>query len=53
VRLLFDQELEAKVINGRKLGGKELQTYFEVRSWCVLCCVLFRCALCNCLLFHT
>ena len=31
MRLLFDEELEAKVINGRKLGGKELQTYFEVR----------------------
>lgn len=30
VRILFDQELDAKVINGRKLSGKELQTYFEV-----------------------
>eukprot|EP01032_Pedospumella_encystans_P009521 gene9521-11199_t len=30
VRLLFDQELEAKLINGRKLGGRELQTYFQV-----------------------
>lgn len=30
VRILFDAELGAKVINGRKLSGKELQTYFEV-----------------------
>eukprot|EP00428_Durinskia_dybowskii_P063906 CAMPEP_0170381498 /NCGR_PEP_ID=MMETSP0117_2-20130122/14444_1 /TAXON_ID=400756 /ORGANISM="Durinskia baltica, Strain CSIRO CS-38" /LENGTH=654 /DNA_ID=CAMNT_0010637079 /DNA_START=66 /DNA_END=2030 /DNA_ORIENTATION=- len=30
VRILFDTELEAKVINGRKLSGRELQTYFEV-----------------------
>jgi atlastin len=30
VRILFESELEAKVINGRKLSGRELQTYFEV-----------------------
>jgi hypothetical protein len=30
VRILFETELEAKVINGRKLSGRELQTYFEV-----------------------
>ena len=40
VRLLFDEELEAKVINGRKLGGKELQTYFEVRMMIYLCALV-------------
>jgi atlastin len=30
VRYVFDEQLEAKVINGRQLSGKELQTYFEV-----------------------
>ena len=30
VRLVFDQQLCAKQINGRALSGKELQTYFEV-----------------------
>lgn len=30
VRFVFDEELEAKVINGRRITGKELRTYFEV-----------------------
>mmetsp|Transcript_18771 Transcript_18771/g.31628 ORF Transcript_18771/g.31628 Transcript_18771/m.31628 type:complete len:183 (+) Transcript_18771:1441-1989(+) len=30
VRYVFDERLQAKEINGRRLTGKELQTYFEV-----------------------
>ena len=30
VRDVFDKSLEFKVINGRRIGGKELQTYFQV-----------------------
>ena len=30
VRYVFDEELEAKQINQRKLSGKELHTYFQV-----------------------
>jgi atlastin len=30
VRLIFDQELEAKLINNRTITGSELKTYFEV-----------------------
>jgi len=30
VREVFDHELEPKVINNRRITGRELQTYFEV-----------------------
>ena len=46
VRLLFDQELEAKLINGRKLGGRELQTYFQVH-YDALCVYVLLYGLCN------